>query len=102
MAAFGLAAKKLFNRAALFVGAHGAGLSLMVFMPSGSVVIELRPSGMRNNRCFRRLAQSCDLQFTVMTTRGAKYSRLSADVTRLTKRLESAKKYLQDSKKISL
>lgn len=50
----------LFSRTRVLVGQHGAGLANMVWMPPGSVVIEILPPvhciGHRNRRLFRALA----------------------------------------------
>jgi len=42
---FVCAAKKLFNRAALYVAVHGAAMTNMVFMPSRTTVLDTDPTG---------------------------------------------------------
>ena len=46
----------LFHSASIVVGLHGAGLTNMLFMSSGSSVIEIRRSGDLHNNCFYSMA----------------------------------------------
>lgn len=47
----------MFTKAHTIMGAHGAGLVNMIFMESGSTVVELRNSYPDGNNCFERLAK---------------------------------------------
>ena len=46
--------KKLFSRAALYIGAHGAGMTNMIFMSPQSFILEVRPDNVR-----RRVGSGC-------------------------------------------
>ena len=39
--------RELFRRAALYVGAHGAGMTNMIFMAPRSLILEVRPDHVR-------------------------------------------------------
>jgi capsular polysaccharide biosynthesis protein len=52
----------IFNRASIVIGAHGAGLTNIVFCRPGAIVYEIMPS-FYINPCFRRLAQAAGLTY---------------------------------------
>jgi capsular polysaccharide biosynthesis protein len=52
----------LFNRAAVVIGAHGAGLTNVVFCKPGTILYEMMPS-FYTNPCYRRLAQAAGLTY---------------------------------------
>ncbi|GJP87066.1 hypothetical protein CLOP_g17037 [Closterium sp. NIES-67] len=74
-----LQAKALFNRGAAYVAPHGAGLANMIFMPSGSSVLEIRPDRLPN-ACYHHLASACDLHYSLVMGNGTVSSPLSFDM----------------------
>jgi capsular polysaccharide biosynthesis protein len=52
----------IFNRASMVIGAHGAGLTNIVFCRPGTIVYEFMPS-FYTNSCYRRLAQAAGLTY---------------------------------------
>lgn len=46
----------VFSNCRLLIGCHGAALANMLFMPAGSIIIELRNSFPEGNNCYQRLA----------------------------------------------
>ena len=66
-------------RARLFVAAHGAGLSNMMFMLPNATVLEILPNRFYN-RCYRSLAFVCDLQYHLSVGEGDKASMLSPNM----------------------
>ena len=52
----------MFNRAAIVIGAHGAGLTNVVFCRPGTVLYEIMPS-FYTNPCYRRLAQAAGMTY---------------------------------------
>ena len=73
-------------RARLFVGAHGAGLSNMMFMMPNTTTLEIRPDHF-NNPCYRSLALVCDLHYHLSVGEGDKASRLTPDMEDVRKNL---------------
>eukprot|EP00850_Spirogloea_muscicola_P009699 SM000055S18233 [mRNA] locus=s55:152359:155928:- [translate_table: standard] len=72
-------AKLLFHRARLIVGVHGAAFTNMVFMPTNSSVLEIRPRDYRNS-CYHHLAEVCELRYYLLLADGNKDSPTSVDV----------------------
>ncbi|CAI7783399.1 unnamed protein product [Closterium sp. NIES-54] len=70
-----LQAKLLFNRAAVYVGLHGAGLSNMIFMPSNSSVFEIRPRDYPNP-CYHHLTMATQQNYYLVFGNGTKDSEL--------------------------
>ena len=54
-----------FQNCKLLIGAHGAGLSNMLFMSKGSIIIEIRPHGEQNN-IYMMLASCLGLEYYVV------------------------------------
>jgi capsular polysaccharide biosynthesis protein len=52
----------IFNRATVVIGAHGAGLTNVVFCKPGTILYEMMPS-FYTNPCYRRLAQAAGLTY---------------------------------------
>jgi capsular polysaccharide biosynthesis protein len=52
----------IFNGASVVIGAHGAGLTNIVFCRPGIIVYEIMPS-FYTNPCYRRLAQAAGLTY---------------------------------------
>ena len=72
-------ARALFLRARVFLAAHGAGLSNMVFMPANAAVLEIRPTALPT-ACFNHLARACSLRYFLSLAQGNRSSSLSADM----------------------
>jgi antitoxin component YwqK of YwqJK toxin-antitoxin module/capsular polysaccharide biosynthesis protein len=53
---------RLFSRASLIVGGHGAGLANMVFCDPGTAIIEIIPAKANPGRCFKLQAELLDLE----------------------------------------
>jgi capsular polysaccharide biosynthesis protein len=62
---------KLMQGTKVLLGAHGAGLTNMLFMPAGSVVVEIRKEGDSHNNCFFSLASALGHRYYYVI---AKYS----------------------------
>lgn len=73
---------KLFHNAKIIIGAHGAGLSNIVFAPRGAVVIEIHPQKERSLiTCFIQLSEKLGLHhFSVLSRIGSRNSFLIAPV----------------------
>lgn len=54
---------KLCSQAEWIVGLHGAGLTNMLFMPSGGSIIEIRQRGNASDNCYFSLASACNLRY---------------------------------------
>ncbi|CAI5481159.1 unnamed protein product [Closterium sp. Yama58-4] len=74
-----LDAKRLFNRARLFISPHGALMTNMVFMPSQSHVVEVRPQAFDNN-CYHFLAHICHHSYYLVHGNGTKNSDIHVDM----------------------
>ncbi len=53
----------IMSRCRLLIGVHGAGLSNMLFMPSGSKICEIRGQDDARNNCYFSLASTCGLDY---------------------------------------
>ncbi|CAI7848328.1 unnamed protein product, partial [Closterium sp. NIES-54] len=73
-------AKTVFNRAAVFVGLHGAGLANMVFMPLNASIFEIRPRGYPNP-CYHHLATATQMHYHLILGNGTKDSELKFNHT---------------------
>tara|TARA_Y100000768_G_scaffold103261_1_gene75478 strand:- start:123 stop:3845 length:3723 start_codon:yes stop_codon:yes gene_type:complete len=73
---------KLFGCARLIIGAHGAGLTNMIFSPKGAKVIELMTEEM-GNVCYWHLAELLGLNYKIVQTGGNSSSGLDVDVVKL-------------------
>ena len=67
------AARSLFRKTRLFVAAHGAALTNMMFMPMNSTVLEIRPRGWGRG-CLRTLAYACSINYYLSIGEGGKTS----------------------------
>ncbi|CAI7854782.1 unnamed protein product [Closterium sp. NIES-53] len=98
-------AKALFNRAVLFVAAHGAALTNAIFMPFKSVLLELRPRDF-HKACYHHLAEVCDLQYLLLLCNGAKDTPLSCDMGEVRRVLEEVRghvdKVLEEGPEVQL
>ena len=81
---------RLFQRAKIIIGAHGAGLSNMVFAPKGTPIIELSPADMFN-ACFWHLSWILGNNHTFIAseTAGPPTYRLTADADHVSTRIKS-------------
>ncbi|CAI5993260.1 unnamed protein product [Closterium sp. NIES-64] len=99
------AAKALFNRAVLFVAAHGAAITNAIFMPFKSVLLELRPRDF-HKACYHHLAEVCDLQYLLLLCEGAKDTPLSCDMGEVRRVLEEVQgrvdKVLEEGPEVQL
>ena len=84
---------KIYRKARLVVGPHGAGLSNMVFMPSNASVLEMRPRGWPI-AVFRQLAAACSLNYFSTWGEGNKTSSLSIDVMDVKLKLEHIRSHV--------
>ncbi|CAI5478872.1 unnamed protein product [Closterium sp. Yama58-4] len=98
-------AKALFNRAVLFVAAHGAAITNAIFMPFKSVLLELRPRDF-HKACYHHLAEVCDLQYFLLLCEGAKDTPLSCDMGEVRSLLEEVRgrvdKVLEEGPEVQL
>jgi Glycosyltransferase 61 len=60
---------KLMQGTKVLLGAHGAGLTNMLFMPAGSVVVEIRKEGDSHNNCFFSLASALGHRYYYVTAK---------------------------------
>jgi hypothetical protein len=81
---------RLFQRAKLVIGAHGAGLSNMIFAPKGTPVIELSPADMFN-ACFWHLSWILGNKHTFIAseTAGPPFYSMIADIDRVSSAIQS-------------
>lgn len=54
---------RLFRNTSIIAGLHGAGLTNMLFMPSGADVIEVRRKGDTHSNCYYSMASSLNLNY---------------------------------------
>lgn len=84
---------RVFENAAFVVGAHGAGLSNLVFCPKGAKVLELSPPSHAVN-CFRVLSKQFDLDHKTLILSGNQVRGVStlsdSDLRRVKKHVESS------------
>ncbi|CAI5531545.1 unnamed protein product [Closterium sp. Naga37s-1] len=74
-----LQARALLSRARLYIAAHGAALTNMIFMPEQSSVLEIRPEGCHAT-VFESLASACSLRYHLVLTKGDWFSPFVANV----------------------
>ncbi|CAI5536001.1 unnamed protein product [Closterium sp. Naga37s-1] len=95
----------LFNRAVLFVAAHGAAITNAIFMPFKSVLLELRPRAF-HKACYHHLAEVCDLHYLLLLCDGAKDTPLSCDMGEVRSLLEEVQgrvdKVLEEGPEVQL
>ncbi|CAI7776646.1 unnamed protein product [Closterium sp. NIES-54] len=68
---FPSAARALFNRAAVYIASHGAAMANLVFMPSASCVLEIRPREYLN-ACYHHLASASQQKYFLVFGSGTK------------------------------
>ena len=79
---------RLFQRASVAVGAHGAGLSNIIAMPPGGLVVEIMPTAPTVNLCYMDMALKLKLRYSVVLHLAADMdSVFAADVPRVRKAL---------------
>ncbi|CAI5993911.1 unnamed protein product [Closterium sp. NIES-64] len=66
-----LEARALFNRAAVYIASHGAAMANLVFMPSASCVLEIRPRDYLN-ACYHHLASASQQKYFLVFGNGTK------------------------------
>ncbi|CAI7749613.1 unnamed protein product [Closterium sp. NIES-54] len=66
-----LEARALFNRAAVYIASHGAAMANLVFMPSASCVLEIRPREYLN-ACYHHLASASQQKYFLVFGSGTK------------------------------
>eukprot|EP00270_Netrium_digitus_P010503 TRINITY_DN3265_c0_g1_i6.p1 TRINITY_DN3265_c0_g1~~TRINITY_DN3265_c0_g1_i6.p1 ORF type:complete len:614 (+),score=147.45 TRINITY_DN3265_c0_g1_i6:43-1884(+) len=71
--------RDLFGIARLYIGAHGAGMTNLIFMQPGAAILELRPDNYFNG-CYHYLADRCNLRYHAVVGEGDFNSMLSVDV----------------------
>ncbi|MCB0501088.1 MAG: glycosyltransferase family 61 protein, partial [Bacteroidetes bacterium] len=54
---------EIMNNTSVLMSVHGAGLTNMLFMPSGGKIIELRLAGDNHNNCYFSLASDLELDY---------------------------------------
>lgn len=86
-------AVETFQRAHILLGVHGAGLSNMVFMKAGSVVVEIQPEGY-TNYCFYLLARTLGLPHLIVQGGGHKASQTTVDHAEVVAALRKAVRLL--------
>ena len=67
--------QQLFSTAAIVVGEYGAGLANMIFMPSGSYLVELRGPLEKYHYEYEALGKVLNLNYTVINGSNRKFSR---------------------------
>ncbi|CAI7784568.1 unnamed protein product [Closterium sp. NIES-53] len=82
------ASRALLPRARLYIAAHGAALTNMIFMPEQSSVLEIPPEGC-NATVFKSLASACSLRYHLVLTKGDWFSPFVANVTTVAQVLDS-------------
>jgi len=87
---------RIFARAHIVVGVHGAGLSNMAFLPQSSVVVEIQPDEY-TNYCFYNLARTLGIQHLVVPAKGTKESPTKVDPDLLIDSLRMAVRILESS-----
>jgi capsular polysaccharide biosynthesis protein len=60
---------ELMQNTKILFGLHGSGLTNMLFMPAGSVIVEIRRKGDRHNNCFFALACALGHEYYYITAR---------------------------------
>ncbi len=62
----------LLSETKALIGLHGAGLTNMLFMPTGAQLLELRNQGDRSNNCFFSMAADLHHRYYYLTNAGNK------------------------------
>lgn len=94
-----IGSRNLFARASVLIGAHGAGLTNMIFLPPTSSVIEILPNGYKNV-CFMRLSGALGLKYQVVVGKGKKKGPLNVNLQHLISVIERTAR-VQGFKKMS-
>ncbi|CAI7756362.1 unnamed protein product, partial [Closterium sp. NIES-53] len=81
-------ARALFMRARLFIAAHGAALTNMIFMPEKASLLEIRPQKCPT-RVFNGLAAACSLQYHLVFSQGTCSSTVVVNVTSVARVLDA-------------
>ncbi len=61
---------ELMSKAKCVIGLHGAGLTNMLFMPEGGMVLEIRNEGDAENNCYFSMASALDLDYYYILGKG--------------------------------
>lgn len=72
---------KLLNESKILVGLHGAGLTNMLFMPKGGIIVELRNQNDTTNNCYFSLASDLKHDYYYLKCQGDNNDTYSVNVT---------------------
>ncbi|CAI7821798.1 unnamed protein product [Closterium sp. NIES-53] len=96
LAPLGGTAHRLFRRALLFIGVHGAALTNLIFMPHNATLLELRPIGMAN-ACYHHLSSVCTVQYYLLLCDGGKDTPVTCHMDHLMAAVEEAWRAVEET-----
>ncbi|CAI5960037.1 unnamed protein product [Closterium sp. NIES-64] len=92
----GATAHRLFRRALLLIGVHGAALTNLIFMPRNATLLELRPRGMAN-ACYHHLSSVCSVHYYLLLCDGGKDTPVTCHMDHLMAALEEAWRAVEET-----